>query len=78
MSCTVEFLVHSNEGAPSLFKLEVPDVSEMSLEDAIGALMGNVESYNDFINAVNSGRFPITALDSKNLGKDGLPLVIII
>lgn len=45
MSCTVEFLVHSNEGAPSLFKLEVPDVSEMSLEDAIGALMGNVESY---------------------------------
>ena len=55
MSCTVEFLVHSNEGAPSLFKLEVPDVSEMSLEDAIGALMGNVESYNDFINAVNSG-----------------------
>lgn len=74
MSCTVEFLVHSNEGAPSLFKLEVPDVSEMSLEDAIGALMGNVESYNDFINAVNSGGFPITALDSKNLGKDGLPI----
>ena len=39
MSCTVEFLVHSNEGAPSLFKLEGPDVSEMSLEDAIGALI---------------------------------------
>lgn len=73
MSCTVEFFVHSNEGAPSLFKLEVPDVSEMSLEDAVGALMGNVESYGDFINAINSGGFPITVLDTKTFSNEGLP-----
>ena len=76
MSCTVEFLVHSNEGAPSLFKLEVPDVSEMSLEDAIGALMGNVESYNDFINAVNSGVFQLWI--PRILARTDYQLVIII
>lgn len=59
MSCSVEIIINSNKGASSVIKLEVPDASEMSLEDAVGALMGNKEAYDEFIAAVNSGGFPL-------------------
>ena len=74
MSCKIEFTVHSNEGASNVITLEVPNASEMTLEEAIGALMGNADSYRDFITAVNGGGFPITNLDTKAMLSQGLPL----
>ena len=59
MSCSVEIIINSNKGTSSVIKLEVPDASEMSLEDAVGALMGNKEAYDEFIATVNSGGFPL-------------------
>lgn len=74
MSCTVEFLIHTNNGASTTIKLEVPDASEMALEDAVGALMGNQENYADFIEAINSGGFPIANFDAKTIDVNGLPI----
>lgn len=73
MSCTVEFLIHTNDGTSSTIKLEVPDASEMTLEDAVGALMQDKENYAELINAINAGGFPIVNFDSKKIKSLGLP-----
>lgn len=57
--CTITFNIHASDGTTSPIELVVPDVSEISLEDAIKYLMENEkEKFSELMSSVNRSGFP--------------------